>query len=150
METKETIIFEVDVTSYEKSLALLTNSINALKADQKAYLEDSKKGIAGAAEAYEKVTVQLKNQQQAYRTTQAALQGYVAGQKSGVDVTNLANNSIQQNRDLLKQLTAQYINTKNPSEAFTKQIKAVSDALKQQEGIIGDTRQNRLRQLVTR
>lgn len=142
METKETIIFEVDVTSYEKSLALLTNSINALKADQKAYLEDSKKGIAGAAEAYEKVTVQLKNQQQAYRTTQAALQGYVAGQKSGVDVTNLANNSIQQNRDLLKQLTAQYINTKNPSEAFTKQIKSVSDALKQQEGAIGDTRRN--------
>jgi hypothetical protein len=142
METKETIIFEVDVTSYEKSLALLTNSINALKADQKAYLEDSKKGIAGAAEAYEKVTVQLKNQQQAYRTTQAALQGYVAGQKSGVQTANLLNNSIQQNRDLLKQLTAQYINTKNPSEAFTKQIKAVSDALKQQEGVIGDTRRN--------
>jgi len=142
METKETIIFEVDVTSYEKSLALLSNSINALKADQKAYLEDSKKGIAGAAEAYEKVTVQLKNQQQAYRTTQAALQGYVAGQKSGVDLTNLSNNSIQQNRDLLKQLTAQYINTKNPSEAFTKQIKSVSDALKQQEGAIGDTRRN--------
>ena len=142
METKETIIFEVDVTSYEKSLALLTNSINALKADQKAYLEDSKKGIAGAAEAYEKVTVQLKNQQQAYRTTQAALQGYVAGQKSGVDVTKLTNNSIQQNRDLLKQLTAQYITTRNASPELAKAIKNVSDKLKEQEGAIGDTRRN--------
>lgn len=140
--SKETVVFEIDVSSYEKSLANLTKSINELKAQQKDFQEQTKKGVAGAAEAYERVSAELKVQQQQYRTTQAALVGYTASQKKGVDTSNFFNNSIQTNRDLLKQLTAEYIRTKNPSEQFTKKIKDVSDALKQQEAAIGDNRRN--------
>lgn len=141
-ESKETVIFEIDVSRYEKSLADLTKSIGGLKTQQKQFQEQTKQGIAGAAEAYEKVTAQLKIQQQQYRTTQNVLVGYTAAQSNAVDTSNFLNNSIQQNRDLLKQLTAQYINTRNPQEQFTKKIKDLSDALKQQEAAMGDTRRN--------
>lgn len=141
-ESKETVIFEIDVSSYEKSLADLTKSIGELKTQQKQLQEQTKQGVAGAAEAYEKVTAQLKIQQQQYRTNQNVLVGYTAAQAKAVDTSNFLNNSIQQNRDLLKQLTAQYINTRNPSEQLTKKVKDLSDALKQQEGAIGDTRRN--------
>lgn len=140
--SKETVVFEIDVSSYEKSLANLTKSINDLKASQKDLQQQTKDGVKGAAEAYERVTAELKVQQQQYRTTQAALVGYTATQQKGVDTSNFFNNSIQTNRDLLKQLTAEYIRTKNPSEQFTQKIKSVSDALKQQEAAIGDTRRN--------
>ena len=141
-ESKETVIFEIDVSSYEKSLAELTKSIGDLKTQQKDLQQQTKAGVEGAAQAYEKVTAQLKIQQQQYRTNQNVLVGYTAAQQKGVDTTNFMNNSIQGNRDLLKQLTAEYIKTKNPSEQFTAKIKQLSDALKQQEAAIGDTRRN--------
>lgn len=143
METEtETVVFEVDVSAYEKSLAELTKSINTLKTSQKELQQQTKDGAEGAAEALEKTNAQLKVQQQQYRTTQNVLVGYIGSQQKGVDVMKFANNSIQTNRDLLKQLTAQYINLKNPSEEMTKRIKTLSDTLKQQEGVIGDTRRN--------
>lgn len=141
-ETTETVVFEVDVSSYEKSLAELTKSINTLKTSQKDLQEQTKQGAEGAAESLEKVNAELKVQQQQYRTTQNVLVGYLGAKQKEVNVTDFAKNSIQANRDLLKQLTAQYINTKSPSEQFTKQIKTLSDTLKQQEGVIGDTRRN--------
>lgn len=137
-DEKERVIFEVDVTSYEKSLALLSNSINALKADQKALADQTKQGMAGAAEALERTNAQLKVQQQEYRTAQSVLVGYIGAQKKQVDTQNFANNSIQANRDLLKQLTAQYISTVKPSEQFTAKVKQLSDELKRQEGAIGN------------
>lgn len=142
MESKETVVFEIDVSSYNRSLAELSNSINALKADQKALAEQTKQGMAGAAEQLERTNAQLKIQQQQYRSTQSVLVGYLGAKQKEVDVNKFANNSIQTNRDLLKQLTAQYINTQKPSEELTKKVKQLSDTLKQQEGAIGDTRRN--------
>lgn len=138
----EVVVFEVDVSQYEKSLADLTKSINGLKDTQAALQKQTKEGATGAAESLEKVNAQLKLQQQEYRTTQNILVGYTGAQQKNVNVLDFAKNSIQANRDLLKQLTAQYINTTAPSEKFTNQIKKLSDELKKQEGAIGDTRRN--------
>jgi len=138
----EVVVFEVDVSQYEKSLADLTKSINGLKDTQAALQKQTKEGATGAAESLEKVNAQLKLQQQEYRTTQNILVGYTGAQQKNVNTLDFAKNSIQANRDLLKQLTAQYINTTAPSEKFTNQIKKLSDKLKEQEGAIGDNRRN--------
>lgn len=139
---EETVIFNVDTSEYEAALARINKDITTLRENQKLYQQQTKDGVAGAAEAYERVSAELKIQQQAYRTTQAVLVGYNATQKQAIDLVKLENNSIQQNRDLLKQLTAQIINTRNPSEKFKQQVKDVSDALKKQEAALGDNRRN--------
>ena len=139
---EETVIFNVDTYEYEAALARINKDITTLRENQKLYQQQTKEGIAGAAEAYERVSAELKIQQQAYRTTQAVLVGYNATQKQAIDLVKLENNSIQQNRDLLKQLTAQIINTRNPSEKFKQQVKDVSEALKKQEAALGDNRRN--------
>mgnify|MGYP003531559254 CR=1 FL=1 len=69
----EVVVFEVDVSSYEKSLADLTKSINGLKDTQAELQKQTKDGAKGAAESLEKVNAQLKLQQQEYRTTQNIL-----------------------------------------------------------------------------
>lgn len=138
----EVVVFEVDVSSYEKSLADLTKSINGLKDAQADLQKQTKNGAKGAAESLEKVKAQLKLQQQEYRTTQNVLVGYIGAKQKEVNVTDFSKNSIQANRDLLKQLTAQYITTVKPTQDFTDKIKNLSDELKKQEGAIGDTRRN--------
>lgn len=141
-DTTEKIIFEVDASSWEKSLANISSDIDALKETQKSLLEQARAGSAQAAIEYEKVSAALKVQQQQYRTTQAVVVGYYQAQLKGADANNFANNSIEQNRALLKQLTAQYIQTVKPTQEFTDKIKKLSDTLKEQEGAIGDTRRN--------
>jgi len=141
-DTTEKIIFEVDASSWEKSLANIASDIDALKETQKSLLEQARAGSAQAAIEYEKVSAALKVQQQQYRTTQAVVVGYYQAQLKGADANNFANNSIEQNRSLLKQLTAQYIQTVKPTQEFTDKIKKLSDTLKEQEGAIGDTRRN--------
>lgn len=141
-DTTEKIIFEVDASSWEKSLANIASDIDALKQTQKSLLEQARAGSAAAAIEYEKVSAALKVQQQQYRTTQAVVVGYYQAQLKGADANNFANNSIEQNRALLKQLTAQYIQTVKPTQEFTDKVKKLSDTLKEQEGAIGDTRRN--------
>ena len=138
----EVVVFEVDVSSYEKSLADLTKSINGLKDTQADLQKQTKDGAKGAAESLEKVNAQLKLQQQEYRTTQNILVGYTGAQQKNVNVMDFSKNSIQANRDLLKQLTAQYINTTKPTQDFTNKIKDLSDKLKEQEAAIGNTNRN--------
>lgn len=143
--TVETVIFEVDVSDYQNKLVGLTQNIDALKTQQKLLREETEKGGKGylkAAEELEKVNAELKVSQDEYRNTQRTLVGFIGAQKNQVDTTNFANNSIKANRELLKQLQSQYINTKNPTQEFTKTIKTLSDELKKQEAAIGDTRRN--------
>lgn len=143
--TVETVIFEVDVSDYQNKLVGLTQNIDALKTQQKALREETEKGGKGylkAAEELEKVNAELKVSQDEYRNTQRTLVGFIGAQKNQVDTTNFANNSIKANRELLKQLQSQYINTKNPSDAFTKTILNLTNELKKQEGAIGNTSRN--------
>jgi len=141
-ETKETVVFEIDVSAYEKKLAEITTSIDGLKDAQKKFRDEAKAGSEEAAKSLERVNAELKVQQQQYRTTQNVLAGFIGQKQKEVDVTNFSNNSIQQNRDLLKQLTAQYIGIQKPSQEATDKLNQLSATLKKQESAIGDTRRN--------
>ncbi len=141
-EEKEVIVFEIDVSSYEKALKTQSDSIALLTQKQKELRKAATEGNDAAAVELERVNAQLKVQQQEYRTTQAVLVGYTAQTKKATDTINLENNSIQQNRDLLKQLTAQVITTAKPQQELIDRVKATSDTLKKQEAALGDTRRN--------
>lgn len=136
------LILEINVGDSLTKTAEIKQSLNQLIELRKQLVEEVKKGGADEAKALEAVNVAIRTQQQEYRTQTKIIDGYVAQKKTETNTSNLANNSIQQNRDLLKQLTAQYIQLKNPSLAATNQIKELSDTLKKQEGVIGDTRRN--------
>jgi hypothetical protein len=141
----EVVVFDIDAASAIQKLAQLRESTLLLKEEQKKLAEQVKAGNATSAEAaksYEANAIILKNLSNEQRNLSRQVEGYAQVQKQATDTVNFANNSIQQNRDLLKQLTAQYINLKNPSTEATNQIKTLSDTLKQQEGVIGDARRN--------
>lgn len=138
----EELVFEIKTDSVEQSLANLTKSTNELKEANKLLAKEVAAGNKEAAVAIERNNAVIKVQQDEYRTLQNNLKGYLGAKKQEVDTTNFSNNSIKANRELLKQLTAQYIGLKNPSQEATNQIKRLSDTLKQQEAVIGDTRRN--------
>jgi hypothetical protein len=141
----EVVVFDIDAASAIQKLAQLRESTLLLKEEQKKLAEQVKAGNATSAEAaksYEANAIILKNVANEQRVLSRQVEGYSQVQKNNTNTINFANNSIQQNRDLLKQLTAQYINLKNPPKEATEQIKRLSDTLKSQEEAIGDTRRN--------
>jgi hypothetical protein len=141
----EVVVFDIDAQSAIQKLAELRASTAELKKAQAELAKQVKAGnetSSEAAKTYEANAIILKNVANEQRVLSRQVEGYSAVQKSATDVTNFANNSIQQNRDLLKQLTAQYIGLKNPPKEATEQIKRLSDQLKVQESAIGDTRRN--------
>jgi hypothetical protein len=141
-DEQQTIILEINVKDSLTKTAELKASINELISQRQQLAEAAKKGDEDAAKGLEAVNVAVRLQQQEYRTQTKILDGYVASKKQETDTLEFANNSIQQNRDLLKQLTAQYITLKAPSAEATKQIKDLSDQLKVQEGAIGNNTRN--------
>jgi len=138
----EVVVFDIDAQSAIQKLAQLRADTNALKETQKQLAEEVKKGNKDAATSYEANAIILKNVANEQRVLSRAVEGYSAVQKSATDTTNFANNSIQENRDLLKQLTATYIGLKNPTAAQTEQIRKLSDQLKEQESTIGNNVRN--------
>lgn len=84
----------------------------------------------------------LKSLEAQLKLNQKATNDLTDTEKKATDTQNFANNSIKQNRELLKDLTSEYIRLKNPTEEQTKRIKGLSDALKIQEKAIGDTRRS--------
>jgi hypothetical protein len=138
----EVVVFDIDAQSAIQKLIQLRESTQLLKEQQKQLAAEVKKGNKDAATSYEANAIILKNVANEQRVLSRAVEGYSAVQKSATDRTNFANNSIQENRDLLKQLTATYIGLKNPTAEQTEQIKKLSDQLKEQEGAIGNTTRN--------
>lgn len=138
----EVAVFDIEIQGALTKLAQLRNELNTVKETQKTLVEEVKKGNEDATKSYELNAAVIKNLEQEQRTLQRTVQGALATQKANTDQINFNNNSLQQNRDLLKQLTAQYINLKNPSAEATNQIKRLSDTLKSQEAAIGDTRRS--------
>jgi hypothetical protein len=141
----EVVVFDIDAQSAIQKLVQLRESTQLLKEQQKQLAEQVKAGNATSAEAaksYEANAIILKNVANEQRVLSRAVEGYSAVQNSATDTTNFANNSIQENRDLLKQLTATYIGLKNPTAEQTEQIRKLSDQLKQQESAIGNNVRN--------
>ena len=145
MADTQEIILEINTQTSIDNIAKLRKEQDALKESNANLQEQLEKNVITYDEynkAIEKNNSDLRNLNTEYKAQQRVLDGYVASQKQSVNVTNFSANSIKTNRDLLKQLTAQYINLKNPSQAATNQIKQLTDTLKKQEAAIGDTRRN--------
>lgn len=147
-EEKESLIIEINAADGIENLAKLNAELENLKknkAELQAIVNDESKANdirKEAAKNLEAVNIAIKQQTQEYKTQQNILNAYVGVKKREVDTVNLSNNSIKTNRELLKQLTAQYIELEKPPKELTDKIKTLSDTLKQQEGAIGDTRRN--------
>ena len=139
---KQEIVLEIQVQGSIDNLAKLRSEMDALIKTRQDLSAKSKEGDIEATKEIEKVNSAVRNMQTEYKAQQRVLDGYNASQKTNVNTSNLAANSIQQNRDLLKQLTAQYIQLKSPSENATSQIKHLSDVLKEQESAIGNNTRN--------
>lgn len=133
-ENKETIVLEINATDALSQIAEMQKEMNALREAQKGFTTDSAEYQALAG----RIRIVTKDQGDLKR----ALDASVKARRQEIDTTTFSNNSIAQNRELLKQLTAQYIQMRQPNEALTAQIKKLSDNLKVQEAAIGDTRRN--------
>lgn len=141
-ETKEELIIEINVEGSVNQLASLRATMDELIKLRQELAEKSKKGDDEAAKKIEETNSKLRNLNTEYKAQQRILDGYSKTVQSAADKIEFQNNSIQQNRDLLKQLTAQYIQLKKPSEDATAKIKGLSDKLKEQEAAIGNTARN--------
>lgn len=141
-EAREELILEINVSNSVEELAGLRQSLDQLIKQRQDLAEKSIAGDIAATKELEKLNSTIRNTQTEYKAQQRVLDGYSAAQKTSVNTSNLQANSIKTNRDLLKQLTAQYINLKNPSANATSQIKHLTDVLKGQEAAIGNTSRN--------
>ena len=77
-----------------------------------------------------------------YKTNQKGLNDLTTAEKSNTDSINFNNNSIAQNRALLKEMTAEYVRIQNPTKAQTEKLKKLTDTLKDQEAAIGNNVRN--------
>lgn len=84
----------------------------------------------------------LKTLDAQMKLNEKTLNGLTEAEKKNTDQTNFNNNSIKQNRELLKQLNAEYINLQNPTKEQTARVKELTDTLKKQESAIGDNRRS--------
>lgn len=141
----EELILEINVQASIDGLAELSQTYKDLKATRDEYLQKEKQGIELTKEEKRQVeilNVGLKQTAAEYRANQRVVEGYEKAKKNEVNITNVAGNSIETNRALLKQLTEQYVKLRNPSAEATQTIRNLSNVLKEQEAAIGDTRRN--------
>lgn len=141
----EELILEINAEKAADELVTLNKELEDLLKTRTEYQEKQKAGIELSKDEqkqFEILKISIKQQQEAYKSSQKILDGYEAAKKRDIDTTKFQNNSISANRALLKDLTAQYIELQNPSQKATDTIRRLSDTLKQQEGAIGDTRRN--------
>lgn len=133
-ENTETIILEINATDALNQIAQMQKEMEMLRAKQKEFTTDS--------QDYQKLASEIRILNKDQSDLKRALDASVKARKDELDTVTFSNNSIKQNRELLKELTAQYINMKQPNGALTAQIKKLSDTLKEQESVIGDNRRN--------
>lgn len=142
----EKVIFEVDISSLAKGLADAQTQLEIYKRDMENAIESNGRFSEAANLAAAKVQAQSKANQQLegsiLRLTQAekALGGNI---NEVVKNYNASEKSVDQNRKVLNALTAEYNKLTGTARTnLIPTIKSISDTLKQQEGVIGDTRRN--------
>jgi hypothetical protein len=133
-ENKETIVLEINASDALSQIANMQKELDMLRTAQKEFTTDSVE--------YQKMASAIRIVSKEQSDLKRTLDASVKARQQELDTVNFGNNSIKQNRELLKQLTAQYVDMKTPLPALTNQIKALSDKLKEQEAAIGDTRRN--------
>ncbi len=142
---------EATKKSFE-SLKLPVGSFNQLKAElaaNEARLKNASVGINISQEAFDKLQRKVLENKQALADFNAGinlnkkpLTDITSLIKQGVDVYNVQNNSINENRKLLKLLGEQYRDLKSPTAEQTAELKTLTDTLKKQESAYGDNRRN--------
>jgi hypothetical protein len=139
-DTDKTIVFgiKVDTTDLITKQSQITDSIKQLQAEQLNLNGSTKEN----RKAFQENAAQLGllQKQQALVTKQ--LGSLTDADKANTDATNFNNNSIKQNRELLKSLNAEYIGLSKPTKEQTANIKKLSDTLKEQESAIGNNTRN--------
>jgi hypothetical protein len=93
-------------------------------------------------DAFKDNAQQLKALEQQQKLNTKVLGDLTTAEKQNTDTTNFNNNSIAQNRELLKTLNAEYIRLANPTKEQTARLKSLTDTLKAQESAIGDNRRS--------
>lgn len=93
-------------------------------------------------DAFKDNAQQLKALEQQQKLNTKVLGDLTTAEKQNTDTTNFNNNSIAQNRELLKGLNAEYIRLANPTKEQTARLKSLTDTLKAQESAIGDNRRS--------
>lgn len=129
---------EVDFGDLEKNQQAIKQRINEIRNEQLQLDASSKEN----QKTFKENNSTLRTLEQQLKLNQKALNDLTSAEKASTDRTNFANNSIKQNRELLKELNAEYIRIQNPTKEQTANLKNLTDTLKQQESAIGDNRRN--------
>ena len=138
-ETKTAVFkVEVDFGDLEKNQSIIKSRINEIRNEQLQLDASSKEN----QKTFKENNATLKTLEAQLKLNQKALNDLSNAEKSSTDRQNFANNSIKQNRELLKELNAEYIRLQNPTKEQTANLKNLTDTLKAQESAIGDNRRN--------
>jgi hypothetical protein len=139
-DTDKTIVFgiKVDTTDLISKQEQITSSIKQLQAEQLNLNGSTKEN----RKAFQENAAQLGLLQKQQKLVATQLGQLTDADKANTDATNFNNNSIKQNRELLKALNAEYIGLSKPTKEQTANIKKLSDTLKEQESAIGNNTRN--------
>jgi hypothetical protein len=139
----EVEVFKIDIQPVVSELAKLGSELEKARANyqetkkaQGEYSEDAiraKSEVNVLSKEVNALTNVLTNQQKGLGELDKAA-------KANIDITKLQGNTIETNRKLYNALYNQQL--RNPSEQVAKQVKELSDTLKQQEKALGDTRRS--------
>ena len=137
----EVEVFKIDIQPVVSELAKLGSELEKARAkyqetknSQTEYSEDAiraKSEVNVLSKEFNALTNVLTNQQKGLGELKKATE-------ANIDITKIQNNTIETNRKLYNALYNQQL--RNPSEVVAKQVKALSDTLKEQEKKLGDTR----------
>jgi hypothetical protein len=135
----EVEVFKIDIQPVVSELAKLGSELEKARANyqetkkaQGEYSEDAiraKSEVNVLSKEVNALTNVLTNQQKGLGELKKATE-------ANIDITKIQNNTIETNRKLYNALYNQQL--RNPSEQVAKQVKALSDKLKEQEGLLGN------------
>lgn len=139
-DTQKTIVYgiKIDTTDLNNTAKAVTDRIAQLRAEQNNLSAETAEGRKQFKE--NAAALRVLEQQQKLVTKQ--LGALTDAERADTDAVNFNSNSIKQNRELLKQLNAEYIGIAKPTKAQTENIKKLSDTLKSQESAIGNNTRN--------
>lgn len=139
-DVEKSAVLKVDVEfgDLEKNQERLISQTEELRNELLKLDTTTKEG----QKAYKENAATLKTLEQQQKLNQKAIYDLTAAEKASTDQKNFANNSIRQNRELLKGLSQEYIRIQNPTKEQTARVKELTDTLKSQESAIGDNRRS--------
>lgn len=140
MADEKTIVYgiKIDTTDLNNQAKAVQDRIEQLRAEQNNLSAETAEG----RKQFKENAAQLRVLEQQQKLVQKQLGALTDEERRNTDATNFNNNSIKQNRELLKQLNAEYIGLAKPTKEQTANVKRLSDTLKEQESAIGNNTRN--------